>query len=389
MIHNPGEFVYTSPNAGGHPGIYYPDHPHTNYQKQTVAYKTTNANHLTAPKPLPRGPILDSDLFMKSNDFYNRQFSATTIAAGLSEPRVCNLHSTPDIGVVAKSCHCPEPSFAPYISPPQGMNEHGKSMMMRSLANATASSSMQCNLPKIGNVSTYGSPMTMDKMNAVGHQFLVSGFASKDRKQQNGDVADAQYVHPKKIMGYQGDIATTKLSNNFYRQAGIGGTSSSSHTAPINQTGFISNQEVMNILAAEDAATMAGKLDYRSGQGSIFNGDRAMFEANRRMQQDYGSMAREDSQAAAEALASGYVAGASLVPTFGMVQQGALRLGVQRNGQLMGKPVYRNNPAALRVQNNLPFNREQKIPYTSGERLNYPPKSVISTEFDSMVAANC
>jgi hypothetical protein len=389
MIHNPGEFVYTSPNAGGHPGVYYPDHPYTNYQKQGVAYKTTNANELGRPKPLSQGPILNSELFMRPESFYDRQFSANTIAAGMDEPRVCNAHTIAKTGIAGQSCSCPEPSFAPYISPPQGMDSQGRAMMMKSLANATASSSMQCQVPKIGNVSTINSMMSKDKMDAVSNQFLVSGYAAKDRRAQHGDVADSQYVDPKKIMGYQADIATTKLSNNFYRQAGIGGTSSESHVGPINQHGYITNSEVMNILASEDAQTMGNKLDYRSGQGMLFNGDRAMFEANRKMQQDYGSMAREDSQAAAEALASGYIAGASIVPTFGMVQQGFLRLGVQRNGQLMDKPMYRNNPAALKVQNNLPFNREQKIPYTSGERLNYPPKAVLSTEFDSMVASNC
>jgi hypothetical protein len=275
-----------------------------------------------------------------------------------------------------------------YISPPQGLKTNNIKGIIRA---ANDSSSFQCPTSRnTSNMMNYGMPMTTEAMVRQNHEFMRAGYAARETAQQYGDVVDAAGIEPKGLMGYIEPAMTSKMANNFYRQAGIGGFSSDSHKGPINQHGMISNHEVMNILAGEDAQTMANKLDFRAGQGMIFNGNQQTFDANRQMQNGYASMARQDPHLASEALAGGFVNGPSILPTFGMVQQGFLRMGVQRNGQLMDKPMYRNNPAALKVQNNLPYaGREQKIPYTSAGRLDYPPNSVLSVEFDNLVAAKC
>lgn len=347
------EFYYTQPKPGG---LYFDDQPHTQMQKSAVAFATETHTPMFPPvKPLPRGSLATCG-------------SLTTTTG---------------------NCACPVPSMAPYISPPQGLNTN---TISNALFAANHSASFQC--PSSGGIgdsfSTYGRPMTTEAMLKETQQFMRAGYGARETAQQYGDIVDAAHYEAKGLMGYMEPTMTTKANNNFYRQGGIGGYSSDSHKAPINQHGFISNHEVMNILAGEDASIMANKLDFRSGQGSMFNGNKQTFDANRQMQNSYSSMARENPQHAAEALAGGFVNGSSVIPTFGMVQQGFLRLGVQRNGQLMDRPVYRNNPAALKVQNTLQYNgRYQKIPHTSGDRLNYPPQSVLPVEFDSMVASKC
>jgi len=348
------EYSYTAPQPIG---LFFDDQPYTQTQKSSRAYATEVHTPMNPHvKPLPRG----------------------------------NLGAGGSLTTTVGNCPCPAPSMAPYISPPQGLNNTSK--MAKALFAANHSASFQCpsgsgNDPSFG---VYGQPMTADTMLRQTQKFMASGYGPNMNQNQYGDSTDAAHYEPRGLMGYIEPAMTSKPMNNFYQQGGVGGFSSDSHKGPINSHGFITNNEVLNILAGEDANTMANKLDFRSGQGSIFNGNRQTSEANKHMQNSYSSMARRDPHNAAEALAGGFVTGGTLIPTFGMVQQGFLRLGTQRNGQLSDKPVYRNNPAALKVQNTLQFNgRNQKLPYISSNRLDFPPNNVIPVDFDNRVAAKC
>lgn len=352
------EYSYTSPRPIS---LYFEDQPYGQTQKSTRAYVTeTHAPMNTPAKPLPRG--------------------------NLGGANTCGGSLTTTVG----NCPCPVPSMAPFISPPQGIRN--TSSMSNALFAANHSASFQCppNNPAITSFGVHGSPMTADTMMRESQKMMQSGYAPNMGQNQYGDVVDASFYEPKGIMGYIEPAMTSKPVNNFYQQAGVGGFSSDSHKGPINSHGFMSNHDVLGVLAGEDANTMANKLDFRSGQGSIFNGNQQTSDANRHMQNSYASMARQNPHNAAEALAGGFVNGSGIIPTFGMVQQGFLRLGVQRNGQLMDKPVYRNNPAALKVQNTLQYNgRYQKLPYVSSNRLDFPPNSVLDVDFDNRVAAKC
>jgi hypothetical protein len=348
------EYSYTAPRPIG---LFFDDQPYAQTQKASRAQVTEiHAPLNPAVKPLPRG----------------------SLGAGGS--------LTTTVG----NCPCPVPSMTPYISPPQGLNNTSK--MANALFAANHSASFQCpsSQNNASSFDIYGRPMTTDQMLRESQKMMQAGYGPNISENQYGDVVDSIGYKPHGVMAYLEPTMTSKPANNFYRQAGIGGYSSDSHKAPINNPGFITNHEVMSILAGEDANTMANKLDFRSGQGSMFNGNRQTFDANKQMQTSYSSMARQNPHNAAEALAGGFVNGSAIIPTFGMVQQGFLRLGVQRNGQLADKPVYRNNPAALKVQNTLQYNgRNQKLPYTSSNRLDFPPNNVLPVDFDNRVAAKC